>query len=69
MREFPLAEIEFFVDPLKKDHPKFKTVADLELPLYTGDDQEHGRPLKPMRLGDAVANGVVANETLGHNLI
>ncbi|EGD74118.1 glycyl-tRNA synthetase [Salpingoeca rosetta] len=68
VREFPLAEIEYFVDPKYKDHPKFKTVADLELPLYSADDQEHGRVLTTSRLGDAVANGTIANETLAYFL-
>ena len=28
-REFPMAEIEHFVDPLNKSHPKFSNVQNL----------------------------------------
>ena len=34
-REFPMAEIEHFVDPLNKSHSKFITVQDLEIPLFS----------------------------------
>lgn len=30
-----MAEIEHFVDPLNKDHSKFDTVKDIEIPLLT----------------------------------
>ena len=29
VREFPLAEIEYFVDPLDKSHPKFSNYNNL----------------------------------------
>lgn len=32
--EFTMAEIEHFVNPDNKDHPKFKTVAHLNVQLY-----------------------------------
>lgn len=35
VREFEMAEIEHFFDPKSTDHPKFKSVKDLELPLLT----------------------------------
>mmetsp|Transcript_11566 Transcript_11566/g.19547 ORF Transcript_11566/g.19547 Transcript_11566/m.19547 type:complete len:101 (-) Transcript_11566:1223-1525(-) len=35
VREFQMAEIEHFVDPLNKDHAKFSTVKDIALPLLT----------------------------------
>ena len=35
MREFTMAEIEHFVDPLNKSHSKFDKVKDMKLPLYT----------------------------------
>jgi len=34
-----MAEIEHFVDPLNKKHPKFKNVAHIKLPLYSADNQ------------------------------
>lgn len=70
MREFQQAEIEYFCHPEKKDHPKFATVADLHLPLYSRELQMAATAAerKPgmMRLGDAVASGVIANQTLGY---
>lgn len=35
VREFTMAEIEHFVDPENKDHPKFASVADTMLPLWS----------------------------------
>eukprot|EP00043_Microstomoeca_roanoka_P000732 m.28803 g.28803 ORF g.28803 m.28803 type:complete len:670 (-) comp10478_c0_seq1:240-2249(-) len=66
VREFPLAEIEYFLDPDNKDHPKFQALSDTVLPLYTATNQEHGQPLTKMTIGEAVSKGVVANETLGY---
>lgn len=39
VREFQMAEIEHFVDPLNKLHPKFKYVAHIKLPLYSAKAQ------------------------------
>jgi glycyl-tRNA synthetase len=35
VREFAMAEIEHFIDPQHKDHPKFDIVKDMTLPLYS----------------------------------
>jgi len=34
VREFEMAEIEYFIDPQTKSHPKFEKVSDLVVPLY-----------------------------------
>lgn len=34
-----MAEIEHYVDPLNKNHPKFKNVRNLKIPLLTSDVQ------------------------------
>lgn len=67
VREFTQAEIEHFVNPADKSHPKFAAVADLAPLLYSRDLQmgEEKKP-KPMKLGDAVAQGVIANQTLAY---
>ncbi|KAI3855942.1 hypothetical protein MKW92_021828 [Papaver armeniacum] len=68
VREFTLAEIEHFVDPEDKSHPKFRKVADLEFLMFPREEQ-NAVPVKEavkLRLGDAVANGIVNNETLGY---
>lgn len=66
VREFPMAEIEHFVDPLKKDHPKFKRVREKQLVLYSACNQMDGEPSSTLTVGDAVARGTIANETLGY---
>lgn len=34
VREFEMAEIEYFIDPVSKDHPKFDSVSHLVVPIY-----------------------------------
>lgn len=53
--EFTLAEIEHFVDPRDKRHPKFADIAQVELPLYPKDNQLGDKQLLKMTIGDAVA--------------
>jgi len=66
VREFQMAEIEHFLDPTDKDHPRFKEVADLVLPLLPAASQMGGTPITKVRLGDAVASKLIDNETLGY---
>ncbi|CAG9467587.1 unnamed protein product [Pedinophyceae sp. YPF-701] len=67
VREFTQAEIEHFCDPEDKSHPKFASVADVEPLLYSRELQMGAtKKAEPMRLGDAVAKGVVANESLAY---
>lgn len=49
-----MAEIEHFVDPNEKEHPKFQNVADIYLYLYSAKAQVSGQSARKMRLGDAV---------------
>lgn len=49
-----MAEIEHFVDPSEKSHPKFENVADLNILLYSSKAQVSGQSAHIMRLGDAV---------------
>ncbi|THG00469.1 hypothetical protein TEA_002895 [Camellia sinensis var. sinensis] len=66
VREFTLAEIEHFVDPEDKSHPKFSEVANLEFLMFPREDQVSGRSARMIRLGEAVSQGIVNNETLGY---
>ncbi|XP_072639705.1 glycine--tRNA ligase isoform X3 [Canis lupus baileyi] len=66
VREFTMAEIEHFVDPSEKEHPKFQNVADLHLYLYSAKAQVSGQSARKMRLGDAVDQGVINNSVLGY---
>ncbi|NXC36049.1 GARS ligase, partial [Campylorhamphus procurvoides] len=66
VREFTMAEIEHFVDPSEKNHPKFQNVADLNILLYSAKAQVSGQSAHMMRLGDAVQQGVINNSVLGY---
>uniref|UniRef100_A0A4W6DCN8 Glycine--tRNA ligase n=1 Tax=Lates calcarifer TaxID=8187 RepID=A0A4W6DCN8_LATCA len=66
VREFTMAEIEHFVDPTEKVHPKFSSVADLDIILYSSKAQTSGQSAQIMRLGDAVEQGVINNSVLGY---
>ncbi|XP_074478350.1 glycine--tRNA ligase [Sebastes fasciatus] len=66
VREFTMAEIEHFVDPNDKIHPKFSNVADLEILLFSSKAQTSGQSAQIMRLGDAVEQGVINNSVLGY---
>merc|ERR1712200_343701 len=62
VREFTMAEIEHFCDPNDKSHPKFNRVADTEMSLYSANNQMSGKPCELVKIGDAVASGMVASE-------
>ncbi|KAM6977276.1 glycine--tRNA ligase [Aplochiton taeniatus] len=66
VREFTMAEIEHFVDPSEKVHPKFSNVASLEILLYSSKAQTSGQSASVMRLGDAVEQGIINNTVLGY---
>ncbi|KAM3860620.1 glycine--tRNA ligase-like [Diretmus argenteus] len=66
VREFTMAEIEHFVDPVEKVHPKFPNMADLEIILYSAKAQTSGQSAQIMRLGDAVEQRVINNSVLGY---
>ncbi|XP_022730589.1 glycine--tRNA ligase, mitochondrial 1-like [Durio zibethinus] len=66
VREFTLAEIEHFVDPEDKSHPKFSEVSNLEFLMFPREKQVSGEPAKRICLGEAVSKGIVNNETLGY---
>ncbi|KAJ8276988.1 hypothetical protein GJAV_G00070160 [Gymnothorax javanicus] len=66
VREFTMAEIEHFVDPNEKIHPKFENVSDLDILLYSAKAQTSGQSAKVMKLGEAVNQGVINNSVLGY---
>ncbi|KAG7212729.1 hypothetical protein KM043_012996 [Ampulex compressa] len=66
VREFTMAEIEHFCDPSDKSHPKFNTLKDISMLLYSACNQMDGKSAEYVKIGDAVAKGLVANETLGY---
>ena len=67
VREFTQAEIEHFCSPDDKSHPKFASVADLSPLLFSRELQMGAEKVaKPMSLRQAVADRVIANETLAY---
>jgi glycyl-tRNA synthetase len=68
VREFTQAEIEHFCNPDDKAHPKFAgVVADLAPLLFSRALQMgEAKVAEPMALGEAVAAGIIANETLAY---
>jgi glycyl-tRNA synthetase len=59
-----MGEIEHFVDPLDKSHPRFASVAGEVLTLFTAENQVGSGKTVDMTAGEASATKVVNNETL-----
>eukprot|EP00193_Tetraselmis_chui_P003500 CAMPEP_0177771360 /NCGR_PEP_ID=MMETSP0491_2-20121128/11534_1 /TAXON_ID=63592 /ORGANISM="Tetraselmis chuii, Strain PLY429" /LENGTH=689 /DNA_ID=CAMNT_0019288871 /DNA_START=54 /DNA_END=2123 /DNA_ORIENTATION=+ len=67
VREFTQAEIEHFVSPDDKSHPKFASVAELAPRMFSRELQMgEAKVAERMSLGECVAKGIVANETLAY---
>ncbi|KAA1472692.1 glycyl-tRNA synthetase [Dentipellis sp. KUC8613] len=67
VREFTMAEIEHYVDPEDKRHPRFGEVRGVVLALLDRHVQEAGRTdVAHITVGEAVDKGIIANETLGY---
>ncbi|KAI0292003.1 glycyl-tRNA synthetase [Russula brevipes] len=67
VREFTMAEIEHYVDPEDKRHGRFDEIRDLVLDLLDRNVQASGSTqTRKVKVGEAVANGIIANETLGY---
>ncbi|ANQ10550.1 Glycyl-tRNA synthetase [Plasmodium coatneyi] len=71
VREFEMAEIEYFVNPEKKCHEKYHLFKHLILPLYPREEQlasgEHSHVVY-MEIEEAVTKGIIANEALAYFL-
>lgn len=65
-----MAEIEHFVDPLNKNHPKFESVAHIKLPLFSAPDQEANKKgaNSDLTTGEALAKNIIKNETMAYFL-
>lgn len=63
-----MAEIEHYVDPLDKAHPRFREVKDIKLSLLPKEVQLSGKTdLTEMTIGDAVANVCCPSSSTGSN--
>ncbi len=59
-REFEQMEIEYFVDPAKKNECKWiKEFEDFELNIYSAEMQEKGEGFKRMKIKDALKKGII----------
>ena len=64
VREFQMCEIEHFLDPNDKKHPRFQEVAHVKLNLLDRDVQLSGKTdITVASIGDAVEQGIFCNET------
>lgn len=64
-----MAEIEHFVDPKQKAHPRFHEVKDVVLKFLPKNIQQEGKTtIIEKSIGEAVAEKMVDNETLGYFL-
>jgi len=68
VREFLMAEIEYFVDPEKKEMSKFSTLSDMKLNLLSKDKQMAGEASQIMSLQEALDAGVIGNTAIGYFL-
>lgn len=66
VREFQMAEIEHFVHPQRKQHPRFGNVAEQVMNLLPASAQDGNDVVQATKVGDAVRNGVIDNETLAY---
>jgi len=66
VREFCMGEIEHFVNPNDKDHPRFHTVKDIQLVLFGNVDQLGSGKTTTISVGEAVATKLINNQTLAY---
>ena len=56
-----MSEIEHFVDPADKSHPKFSNVENVEVVLYSAENQVSGQPAQTVTIGEAVKSVRILN--------
>merc|ERR1711962_1309000 len=66
VREFQMAEIEHFMDPEEKSHPKFDSVKNTEVSLYSACCQMEGKSVYKTTIAKAVEEKTIDNQTLGY---
>lgn len=68
LREFTQAEVEIFVDPRDKTHPRFGEVAEDVLNLYPASIQEEEKEPNKITARQAVSEGIISSEILTYQL-
>ncbi|HEY0196067.1 MAG TPA: glycine--tRNA ligase, partial [Methanobacterium sp.] len=68
LREFTQAEVEIFVDPRDKTHPRFGEVAEDILNLYSAENQAQEKDPIKLTAKEAVKERVISSEMLTYQL-
>jgi len=68
VREFLMGEIEYFVDPDKKEMKKFAKVSDTKCVLLSKERQMSGEPAIEMTLQQAIDENIIFNTAVGYFL-
>eukprot|EP01080_Neovahlkampfia_damariscottae_P008471 gene8471-293_t len=63
VREFALAEIEYFINPEDKSFKKFKYVKDVKLSFFPRENQMKKTGVIELTIEDALKKGILNNET------
>jgi len=67
VREFSMAEIEYYVDPENKSHKKYNSIKNIKLPLWPSERQlKHESVLLDLTIEEAVEKKIIGNETLAY---
>ena len=66
VREFTLAEIEHFVDPDNKLHPKFNLIKNVTILAWNRELQEVGKDPTLQTIDELVSKKIIDNQTLGY---
>jgi len=69
LREFTQAEVEIFLAPDDRKHPRFSEIANEKLRLYPAGEQAKNGTVIELTAGDAVAKGIIAHEMLAYYLV
>jgi glycyl-tRNA synthetase len=68
LREFKMAELEYFIDPSDKSHPNFEQVKNLKIPMLPGGDIQDTKSPKAtiMSLDKALEKGILCSEVMAY---
>lgn len=68
LREFTQAEIEYFVDPLDKNHEDFDNCSNIIIPILTSDMQLKGQDTINISIGRAVEENYISHKLMAYFL-
>jgi glycyl-tRNA synthetase len=68
LREFNMAELEYFVDPSNKTHSNFDKMKDIKLTILSAKAQvnDSENSSSKMTLGDALNQGILCNDVMAY---